>query len=235
MPTIYRNNLTINMNLYLDVNSLDTGLSNSQNFRYALTTSSTSCESGVISSGNLHGLTTGSKVEILNKNYSSSSPQKYYLYIWLDGAETSQSTMNQSFSLSLSGKCTDDASQNSLIQAPILDEGMIPVTIANNGTVTTISSDDGDWYDYENKEWANVVLVDSDSRSTYKNTTGKTVNQSDILAYYVWIPRYAYKMSTLPGYMTQAHIFRLVDALYETFETIRYKSTFQIGKYLFVW
>lgn len=92
---------------------------------------------------------------------------------------------------------------------PVLDTGMIPVTIANNGTVTTVSENDLSWYDYDNKQWANAVLVketaDSESashdRSYYKtnseNGNNVTVTESDILAYYVWIPRYSYKIWTL--------------------------------------
>ena len=33
-----------------------------------------------------------------------------------------------------------------------------------------------DWYDYENKKWANIVTIDGDKK-----------------AYFVWIPRYEYK------------------------------------------
>ena len=32
------------------------------------------------------------------------------------------------------------------------------------------------------------------NRANYLNTTGVTVNKDDILAYYVWIPRYKYKI-----------------------------------------
>ena len=84
-----------------------------------------------------------------------------------------------------------------------LDDGMIPVKIANNGAVTTVEANDSSWYDYDNKEWANVVLVKKDatdsvegskSREYYKNHPGTAVLESDILAYYVWIPRYKYKI-----------------------------------------
>ena len=44
-PTIYTN-LSITMSLWLEINELGEGLSNSQNFRYALTTSDNSCVEG---------------------------------------------------------------------------------------------------------------------------------------------------------------------------------------------
>lgn len=76
---------------------------------------------------------------------------------------------------------------------PVLDEGMIPVVIANDGTVTTVSLNNKLWYNYEQKKWANAILVNSEARNDYLGTDGKSVNQDDILAYYVWIPRYKYK------------------------------------------
>ena len=51
------------------------------------------------------------------------------------------------------------------------------------------------WYNYDSREWANVVLVTSTNKSTYQSADpGTTITESDILAYYVWIPRYKYKV-----------------------------------------
>ena len=190
---------TIYMDLWLDVNEIGTGLTNSNNFKYALTTSSTSCTTGVVSSGTFKEKTQGSKISLLSsKKYSQTVTDTYYLYIWLDSAETSTDTMNQSFSLSLNGKCTDDtttSSENIKPATPELDDGMIPVVIDNSGsetTVKTISKNDSNWYNYENKKWANAVMVTSNSRANYKNTSGVSIPEDDILAYYVWIPRYKY-------------------------------------------
>ena len=73
---------------------------------------------------------------------------------------------------------------------------MIPVVISDTGVVKTISKTDSNWYNYKNKKWANVILTTSSSRSKYLGTNGVTVTPSDILAYYVWIPRYKYKIWT---------------------------------------
>ena len=199
-PTINQNGKTIYMDLWLDINKLDSGLSNSVNFKYAFTTSSTSNTTGVVASGNFNGkvgntnaneMTSSNRVNLLsNKSYSATTTDTYYLWIWLDAEETSSETMDQSFSLSLNGSCGDAQPAS----APDLDDGMIPVVISNNGIVTTISKDNNNWYNYNNKKWANVVLVNSSSRSKYLNTTGVTVNEDDILAYYVWIPRYSYRI-----------------------------------------
>jgi len=191
-PKVFTNGLNIDFQLQLKINSIDSGLRNSKNFKYALTTNPNSCTSGVVESGTFYGLTANKTVDIFKNIYTSTLTEQYYLYIWLDKAETNSNTMNQNFSLSLTGSCSNDPEVEP--EKPELDPGMIPVTISNTGVVTTISEDSDDWYDYSNKEWANVVLVDSDSRSTYLNTTGTTVNQDDILAYYVWIPRYKYRI-----------------------------------------
>ena len=86
-----------------------------------------------------------------------------------------------------------------------LDDGMIPVVIDPDGTVTTIDENDNGWYNYCEHSWANIVLVKesategvdgSKSREFYKNNPGVEVLESDILAYYVWIPRYSYMIWT---------------------------------------
>ena len=74
---------------------------------------------------------------------------------------------------------------------PILKEKLIPVEISNNGEVryADISKE---WYSYENKEWANaVILVENPSQEYVK---GDVIQESDIESYFVWIPRYRYQI-----------------------------------------
>ena len=197
-PTINQNGKTIYMDLWLDINKLDSGLSNSTHFNYAFTTTD-SYPTEATRSGNFNGKKVGDKVMLLNsETFSASGTNTYYLWIWLDAEETNSDTMDQSFSLSLNGSCTDKPlpySEDILNGGyPQLDDGMIPVVISDTGVVQTINSTDSNWYNYKNKKWANVVLVNNNSRANYLNTTGVTVNKDDILAYYVWIPRYKYKI-----------------------------------------
>ena len=79
---------------------------------------------------------------------------------------------------------------------PVLVEGMIPITY--DGT-NWIKADEygayNNWYDYGNQKWANAVMVTSSKRDTYMNANaGTVVPEADILAYFVWIPRYKYKL-----------------------------------------
>lgn len=76
-------------------------------------------------------------------------------------------------------------------------------------------SDESPWYDYDNKKWANAVMVKSIStknktltngtactgtdgyctREDYMNATDAIdIPDDDILGYYVWIPRYRYQL-----------------------------------------
>ncbi len=79
---------------------------------------------------------------------------------------------------------------------PVLAEGMIPITY--DGTNWVKADQYGaynDWYDYGNQKWANAVMVTSTKRETYMNAdVGTVVPEADILAYFVWIPRYKYKL-----------------------------------------
>ena len=104
--TITDINMPIYMDLWLDVNSMGTALSNSSNLKYSLTTSSTNCATDVVKSGTFNGKTAGDKVTMISGNtYNSTTTETYYLYIWLDINETNADTASQSFSLSLNGSC----------------------------------------------------------------------------------------------------------------------------------
>ena len=80
-----------------------------------------------------------------------------------------------------------------------MDAAMIP--IAYTGTVAGAqwSKADtatlGNWYDYSAKQWANAVTVSSASLASYQAApAGTVINEADVLAYYVYIPRYEYQV-----------------------------------------
>ena len=84
--------------------------------------------------------------------------------------------------------------------APNLDNGnLIPVYYDEEGEVwkkADSSNVNNSWYDYENKMWANVVLVnDYDKNEIYQGAeVGSIINEEDITAFYVWIPRFKYRV-----------------------------------------
>ena len=84
---------------------------------------------------------------------------------------------------------TSDSCSN--VAIPELGTDLIPVTIADNGTVTYADTSK-EWYNYCDKVWANAIhLIDSPSKS-YK--VGDIISESDIRSYCVWIPKYKYKL-----------------------------------------
>ena len=131
------------LDMWLNINSIGSGLSQSNNFKYALTTSSSSCTTGVVSQGNFNGKVANDKIQLLD---DVSSAGTYYLYVWLDAAETSPSTMNQSVSLSLGGECTDQEPLpkliNTISQGAVIDNiSSTYVTNSNGVQFNAISSD----------------------------------------------------------------------------------------------
>ena len=77
-----------------------------------------------------------------------------------------------------------DGSWNNIkkVNSPQLMDGMTGIYWDENGTETEVNVDNQDkWYDYSKQEWANAVTKDSDG---------------NITAYWVWIPRYAYKIES---------------------------------------
>ncbi|MBE6161770.1 MAG: hypothetical protein E7158_06095 [Firmicutes bacterium] len=74
---------------------------------------------------------------------------------------------------------------------PVLTDTLIPVTLSSDGTVT-YADINNEWYSYENKQWANAVILTSNPSQTYE--AGDTISESDIESYFVWIPKYSYKL-----------------------------------------
>ena len=60
------------------------------------------------------------------------------------------------------------------LNTPVLKKGMTPVKF-DNGNIVKTSADDNEWYNYQNKQWANAQTEDG--------------------SLWVWIPRYAYKIN----------------------------------------
>ena len=77
---------------------------------------------------------------------------------------------------------------NELITSPKISDGMIPVYWNGNNWIKT-TTDDSKWYNYTNKEWANIVLSDA-------TFNGDILDESKTYSQLVWIPRFAYKITS---------------------------------------
>ena len=103
------NHKVIDVDLWLEIETITSGLANSDHFKYALTTSGGSCEDGVIHSGVFKNNIVNNKITLLNHEdkFVGTDSKTYWLYIWLDEEETDPATMNQIFKASLNGECRD--------------------------------------------------------------------------------------------------------------------------------
>ena len=82
--------------------------------KYALTTVATSCTDGLIASGNFSEATVGSDIWMIKNDYDditnsgNTYTKTYYLYIWLDSAQTADIT--GSLSVTVTGSVTNNPS-----------------------------------------------------------------------------------------------------------------------------
>ena len=108
---------------------------------------------------------------------------------------------------------------------PVLKDKLVPVTIKDNGEVTYADTS-MEWYDYENKIWANAVILVSSPSQTY--SVGDTILESDIESYFVWIPKYSYKLWDLGNYDSITNIdtskIHSIDIVFGTTNTSDTKS-----------
>ena len=85
---------------------------------------------------------------------------------------------------------------------PRLKNNLIPITIENDGTVKKADTTTK-WYSYEEKRWANAVILKDESK-TYNN--GEIIPEEEIESYFVWIPKYSYKLWDLGNYSSTTAI-----------------------------
>ena len=85
---------------------------------------------------------------------------------------------------------------------PVLASNLVPVVISDSGVVTKASTASS-WYNYENKIWANSVIL-KDESIQYQN--GETIPEDNIESYFVWIPKYSYQLFDLGNYSSLTSI-----------------------------
>ena len=78
---------------------------------------------------------------------------------------------------------------------PEFNRNLIPVTIENDGTVKEADIY-SKWYSYAEKKWANAVVLTEGG----KVEDDGTILESSIESYFVWIPRYKYKLFDMGNY-----------------------------------
>ncbi len=79
---------------------------------------------------------------------------------------------------------------------PVLKDELIAVTIDNEGVVRRASLT-SKWYSYEEKQWANAVILKEESEIY---TDNEIIPEENIESYFVWIPKYRYQLWDLGQY-----------------------------------
>ena len=97
---------------------------------------------------------------------------------------------------------------------PVLTSGLVPVTIADDGIVTYADISEK-WYSYQDKIWANAVIL-KDETITYN--VGSVIPEDNIESYFVWIPRYKYKIFNDGNYSELTSIENKVQTIEVEFE-----------------
>ena len=174
-----------------------------ENFKYVLMTNTDNSSYTVYTEGNFKDVTNGSSITLLdNYEVGLSSKISFKLVIYIDGNMENPITMQGGSLVGYLDACKEDNGGDTPaitnVNSPELVQGLIPVTY-NESTSSWVKADstnnNNSWYNYDNKIWANAVLVSSTNRTSYQNgSVGTTINNADILAFYVWIPRFKYKV-----------------------------------------
>ena len=116
---------------------------------------------------------------------------------------------------------------------PKISGELIPVTIEDDGTVKKADIN-SKWYSYQEKKWANaVILVDN----TISYEDGEEIPEENIESYFVWIPRYKYKLFNLGEYTEaisekpETSIAHTIEIVFESKDT-NVSSGDEVGEYL---
>ena len=97
---------------------------------------------------------------------------------------------------------------------PILKDNLVPVIISEDGTVKKANIYT-EWYNYENKEWANAVILKDETAAYSEN---EVIPETAIESYFVWIPRYKYQIFDEGNYTGLTTIENKVQTINVVFE-----------------
>ena len=126
--------------------------------------------------------------------------------IFFDNGNTNLKATNVQDALEeLYSKAKSEKSCSANVAEPVLKDGLIPVKIADDGTVTYADTNKS-WYDYCEKVWANAVILNDG----VSYNIGDTIKENDIQSYFVWIPKYKYKLWNVDTPIENAHEIEII-------------------------
>ena len=176
-------------NINLNITNLPEELKE-ESFKYILLSSTDNIHFEAVTSGSFVDKSVGT-LSLVKEESTSLGTTYYKFIIYIDGnMENPTDMMGKSFDSKLNVEVKTKSLDKSGANSPELLEGLIPIKY-NGSAWVKADETNGDstyqWYDYDNQMWANAVLVSDSSRTTYESASmGTTINESDVLAYYVW-------------------------------------------------
>ena len=112
---------------------------------------------------------------------------------------------------------------------PKISGDLIPVILSSTEEDWTVKYADinKQWYNYAESKWANAVLLVDSASDSY--VVGDTIDHEDIEAYFVWIPKYKYKLFNMGNYSgistKEVSANRLIDIIFGTENTVDSKTS----------
>ena len=126
------------------------------------------------------------------------NPDTYNLYLRTQANELATATFT--YTTPPAGTVCRNADPYSDCKVDI-DDNMIPIYYDGNTeageAIWKVANPTvpGQWYDYTNKQWANAVTITKEALDAKKyQNPDTTINNNDVLGYWVYIPRYAYEV-----------------------------------------
>ena len=102
---------------------------------------------------------------------------------------------------------------------PVLQDELIPVIIEDDGTVRKANIY-SEWYNYEKQEWANAVILVNEDTNYNANDV---IPENNIESYFVWIPRYKYKIfdeGNYNGLTIKENAEQTIEVIFENKDTL---------------
>lgn len=157
------------------------------------------------------------RVDITNIKYESGYIEKWQVkYKTIDEKDNWNTTEDLSFIVNeagsysimlVNGEIKSETQIISIANAPELKDGMQAIKFASDGTERQVADSSKDeWYSYE-------ITTDDDMTDggTTEGGNSKWANATLNGNYYVWIPRYAYKIDNSVTYKSQSGISHKID------------------------
>ena len=111
---------------------------------------------------------------------------------------------------------------------PLVDNTMIPVYYDFEEKTWKKADPLEKWYDYSKEWWANVVIAKEEYREKYSNALpGEIINLDEILGFFVWIPRFEYKLFNVDKKLVKEQIIEINIVS----KTTPKKTTIKNGEY----